>query len=135
MSAPVEIGNAEETEAMSQHADSIGAQVAVLERRTMSGNPLAHDYLRQLRKAFFEYLPQSGDIGWLLRKSHDESSFFRRALVRVYMQSGEDLDVFLSDHVMPLVRLITEEACRRTLVSLKTAALRRTYSSLFFSLH
>ena len=99
MSAPVEIGNAEtvgdaeETETMSQHANTMCAKLAHLERRTMSGTPLAHDYLRQLRKAFFEYLPQFGDIGWLLRKSHDEASFFRRTLVRVYMQSGEDLDV------------------------------------------
>ena len=114
MSALVEIGSTEtvgdveEIETMCQHANSMRATLADLERRTMSGNPLAHEYLRQLCNSHCEYLPQSGGIGWLLRKSHDESSFFRRALARFYMQSGEDLDVSLREHVMPLVILIAE---------------------------
>ena len=120
---------------MSQHANNMCAQLAYLERRTMSGSPLAHEYLRQLCNSHCEYSPQSGGIGWFLRKSHDESSFFRRALVRVYMQSDDDLDVFWRGRVMPLVRLVTEEECRRTLVSLETGAQRRAYSSLFWSLH
>ena len=54
----------------------------------------------------FEYLPQYGTIGWLLRKSHDETSFFRRVLARLYMQSGDDLVVCVRDEVMPRVMLI-----------------------------
>ena len=110
-------------------------RLGFVEQRSVRQGPLAHETLTQLMKHVFEYRPMvSSSIASLLRKFQNEMSFFIRALVSAYTLALEDLPKFLRCHVMPLVRLIVEESCRRVVFSVRNLKERAALLSLFRSL-
>ena len=95
--------------------EQVSKHLHFIEGRLMAAEFLPFEVVRQFGQKIEEFRPRGGDWGWLLRSVQDISVRVVRQMARTYYKGeGEGL-VDFEKQAYVVVRLLLEEALRRTL--------------------